>query len=62
MKTTAIILLLSIPIASSAQNYQGMSEEEVLAANPLSKYDSYGWGFITTERMTSTFFRSLTTD
>jgi len=41
---------------------QGMSEEEVLAANPLSKYDSYGWGFITTERMTSTFFRSLTTD
>ena len=29
MKTTAIILLLSIPIASSAQNYQGMSEEDM---------------------------------
>lgn len=39
---------------------QGMSEEDVLAANPLAKYDSYNWGFITTERMTKTFIRSLT--
>jgi len=41
---------------------QGMSEEEVLAANPLAKYDTYNWAFITTERMTRTFYRSLTTD
>ena len=42
---------------------KGMTEEEIIAANPLSIYhDEYNWGFITTERMTSTFIRSLTTD
>lgn len=41
---------------------QGMSEEEVLTANPLSKYDAYNWGFITTERMTKTLIRSLTSE
>ncbi|GHA15856.1 cyclase [Arenicella chitinivorans] len=30
----------------------GQSDEEILAANPLSKYQEYHWGFITTERMT----------
>ena len=42
---------------------KGMGEEEIVAANPLSIYhDDYNWGFITTERMTRTFIRSLTTD
>lgn len=41
---------------------QGMSEAEVLAANPLEKYDAYSWGFITTEVMTRTLYRSLTSD
>lgn len=42
---------------------KGMSEEEIVAANPLSVYhDEYNWGFITTERMTRTLIRSLTTD
>jgi len=42
---------------------KGMSEEEIVAANPLAVYhDDYNWGFITTERMTRTLFRSLTTD
>ena len=42
---------------------KGMSEEEIVAANPLSIYhDDYNWGFITTERMTRTLIRSLTTD
>jgi cyclase len=42
---------------------KGLSEEEIVAANPLSIYhDDYNWGFITTERMTLTFIRSLTTD
>ena len=42
---------------------QGMSEEEILAANPLADYhDEYNWFFITTERMTKTFIRSLTQD
>ncbi len=42
---------------------KGMSEEELLAANPLSIYhDEYNWGFITTERMTQALIHSLTTD
>ena len=41
----------------------GKSEEEVLAANPLADYhDQYNWSFITTERMTKTLYRDLTTD
>ncbi len=41
---------------------EGKSVEDVLEANPLAKYDSFSWEFITTERMTRTLFRSLTTD
>jgi hypothetical protein len=41
---------------------QGNSSDDVLEANPLAKYDSYSWEFITTERMTQTLIRSLTTD
>jgi hypothetical protein len=40
---------------------KGMTAEEILAANPLAVYhDDYNWFFITTERMTQTFIRSLT--
>ena len=40
---------------------KGMSDEEILAANPLAVYhDDYNWFFITTERMTQMFIRSLT--
>jgi glyoxylase-like metal-dependent hydrolase (beta-lactamase superfamily II) len=39
----------------------GKSQEQVLEANPLAGYhDQWNWGFITTERMTSTLYRSLT--
>ena len=42
---------------------QGMDAEEIVAANPLANYhDVYNWGFITTEVMTRTFIRSVTTD
>ncbi len=41
---------------------QGKSVDDVLETNPLAKYDSFSWEFITTERMTRTLFRSLTTD
>ncbi len=41
---------------------KGMSADEVVEANPLEKFESYSWAFITTERMTRTFYRSLTTD
>jgi len=40
---------------------KGLSEEEVLAENPLADYhDTWNWGFITTERMTRTLYRSAT--
>jgi len=39
---------------------QGMTQDEVVAANPLAIYhDKWNWGFITTERMTTTLYRSL---
>lgn len=40
----------------------GKSLDEVQAANPLAKYDSWSWDFITTEAMTETLYRSLTAD
>jgi glyoxylase-like metal-dependent hydrolase (beta-lactamase superfamily II) len=41
----------------------GKSEEEILAENPLADFhDQYNWSFITTERMTKTLYRDLTTD
>ena len=42
---------------------KGMSQDEVLASNPLAAYhDDWNWSFITTERMTTTLYRSLTSD
>ena len=39
----------------------GKSEEEIVAENPLADYhDDWNWGFITTERMTKTLYRSNT--
>jgi len=41
---------------------QGMTQDEVVAANPLELYhEQWNWGFITTERMTTTLYRSLST-
>ncbi|MDX1480715.1 MAG: MBL fold metallo-hydrolase [Woeseiaceae bacterium] len=37
----------------------GMSEDEVVAANPLAEYESWSWGFINTERMTRQMYQSL---
>ncbi len=40
---------------------QGKTQDEVLAANPLADYhEEWNWGFISTERMTTTLYRSLT--
>ena len=39
----------------------GKSLDEILEENPLADYhDTWNWGFITTERMTTTLHRSLT--
>ncbi|NNF41201.1 MAG: MBL fold metallo-hydrolase [Woeseiaceae bacterium] len=40
----------------------GKSIDEILEANPLAAYAAFDWSFITTERMTRTLYRSLTTD
>lgn len=39
---------------------QGKSVDEIVAADPLAKFDSYNWEFITSERMTRTLHQSLT--
>ena len=42
---------------------QGKTQDEVVAANPLAIYhEKWNWAFITTERMTTTLYRSLTAD
>lgn len=42
---------------------QGRTIDEILEANPLSVYhEDYNWRFITTEFMTRTLYRSLTTE
>lgn len=39
----------------------GKNLAEIQAENPLADYhDTFNWGFITTERMTATFYRDLT--
>ena len=42
---------------------EGKTEAEILAINPLADYhDTWNWGFITTERMTRTLYRSMTSE
>ena len=41
----------------------GKSQDEVVAENPLADYhDGWNWGFITTQVMTETLYRSLTSE
>jgi glyoxylase-like metal-dependent hydrolase (beta-lactamase superfamily II) len=57
----AVDMLVDAEARVEALVLDGKSEEEVLAANPLADYhDTWNWGFITTERMTQTLYRSLT--
>ena len=59
----AIDMLVDAQARVEALVLDGKTEEEVLAANPLSDYhDTWNWNFITTERMTRTLYRSLTAD
>jgi glyoxylase-like metal-dependent hydrolase (beta-lactamase superfamily II) len=53
-------MLLDSRVRVSALVEEDMTEEEVLAANPLEGYhDEYNWRFISTERMTRTLYRDL---
>ena len=57
----AVDMLVDAEAKVEALVLEGKTEEEVLAANPLADYhDTWNWGFITTERMTKTLYRSLT--
>ena len=57
----AVDMLVDAEARVEALVVDGKTEEEVLAANPLADYhDTWNWGFITTERMTQTLYRSLT--
>jgi len=59
----AIDMLTDAEARVEALVLEGKTEEEVLAANPLADYhEAWNWGFITTERMTSTLYRSLTAE
>ena len=59
----AIDMLVDAQARIEALVLERKTEEEVLAANPLADYhDTWNWGFITTERMTKTLYRSLTSE
>ena len=52
-------MLLDANMRIKALVDSGKSEEEIVAENPLADYhDGWNWGFITTERMTRTLYRS----
>lgn len=60
---TSVDMLRDAESRVEALVLEGMTEDEIVAANPLADYhDTWHWGFITTERMTRTLYRSLTTD
>ena len=58
-----LAMLIDAEARVKALTDKGMSEDDIVSANPLSVYhDDYNWSFITTERMTRTLIRSLTTE
>lgn len=59
----AIDMLVDAEARVQALVIEGKTEQEVVAANPLTDYhDTWSWSFITTEKMTRTLYRSLTSE
>lgn len=59
---TAVDMLVDAEARVKAMVENGASLEEVQRVNPLADYhDTWNWDFITTEVMTETLYRSLTT-
>jgi glyoxylase-like metal-dependent hydrolase (beta-lactamase superfamily II) len=56
----ALDMLIDAQTRVQALVDDGMSLDDVKAANPLATYESWSWGFITTERMTETLYRAAT--
>jgi glyoxylase-like metal-dependent hydrolase (beta-lactamase superfamily II) len=59
---TAVDMLIDAKSRVKGLVDAGKSNEDVLKENPLAVYDSWSWDFITTEVMTNTLYRSLTTE
>ncbi|MEM7533943.1 MAG: MBL fold metallo-hydrolase [Chloroflexota bacterium] len=57
----ALDVLIDANTLVTALADQGMTLEQVLAENPLSVYEDWGWFHISTERMTNILYRSATT-
>jgi len=58
---TALDMLTDAEARVKALVDAGQTEDEVVGSNPLELYhDDWNWSFITTERMTRTLYRSLT--
>ncbi len=56
----AIDMLVDAVARVQALVDHGLSEEEVMAENPLAAYhETWNWSFITTERMTASLYRAL---
>jgi glyoxylase-like metal-dependent hydrolase (beta-lactamase superfamily II) len=59
----AVDMLVDAEARVEALVLAGKTEEEIVTANPLADYhDTWNWGFISTERMTRTLYRSLTSE
>jgi len=59
----AVDMLVDAEARVKAMVDDGKSQDEVLAANPLADYhETWNWNFITTEIMTQTLYRSLTSE
>lgn len=57
----AVDMLIDAEVRVKKLVDQGKTQDEVVAANPLALYhEEWNWGFITTERMTTTLYQSLT--
>ncbi len=56
----AVDMLVDAKILVGEQIAMGKTEDEVVAVNPLVKYEKdWSWGFITTEKMTRQVYKSL---
>ena len=56
-------VLVEAKAAVQALVDEGMSEDEIVAADPLAEWnETYAWGFINGERMTRTLVKDLTTE
>ncbi len=59
---SAVDMLIDALARVKALVDQGMSKDDVIAANPLEVYVSWNWDFITADIITETIYNSLTSE